>query len=141
MMRLLRLTTLIFGLLLTSISNAEIVVVVNPANPVETLTNKELVDMYMGRSLYFPDGSLIIRLDQDPESEIRKQFYRSLVNKSVADVNAYWAKLLFTGRATPPQTVGGAKGVLQAVENNRNAIGYIDSSELNDSVKVVGKIN
>ncbi|MVF13409.1 hypothetical protein FT643_14805 [Ketobacter sp. MCCC 1A13808] len=116
------------------------VVVVNAANPVEQLSSRELVDLYMGRNLYFPDGSLVLRLDQSPESATRITFYRELVDKSVAEVNAYWAKLLFTGRATPPQTVESAAGVLQAVQSNLNAIGYVDSEDLNGSVKVIGRV-
>ncbi|MGB3620848.1 MAG: hypothetical protein WBA20_05830 [Ketobacter sp.] len=129
-----------FGLLLTVSASADIVVVVNAANPVEQLSSRELVDLYMGRNLYFPDGSLVLRLDQSPESATRITFYRELVDKSVAEVNAYWAKLLFTGRATPPQTVESAAGVLQAVQSNLNAIGYVDSEDLNGSVKVIGRV-
>ncbi|MGC1509324.1 hypothetical protein [Ketobacter nezhaii] len=138
--RLKQIISLTFGLLLTVSASADIVVVVNAANPVEQLSSRELVDLYMGRNLYFPDGSLVLRLDQSPESATRITFYRELVDKSVAEVNAYWAKLLFTGRATPPQTVESAAGVLQAVQSNLNAIGYVDSEDLNGSVKVIGRV-
>lgn len=132
--------TLLLGLLLAWGARAEIVVVVNLENPVHDLSHRELVDLYMGRNLHFPDGSLVLRLDQEPDSAIREQFYRTLVNKSVAEVNAYWAKLLFTGRATPPQPVNGSKSVLDAVRNNRNAIGYIESDQVTEHVKVVGRV-
>ncbi|WP_461422270.1 hypothetical protein [Ketobacter sp.] len=136
-----RMITLIFGMSLAVSVNAEIVVVVNSKSTVERFSSRELVDLYMGRNLYFPNGSLILRLDQAPESATRVQFYRGLVNKSVAEVNAYWAKLLFTGRATPPQTVESAAGVLQAVKSNLNAIGYVDINDLTDEVKVVGRVD
>ncbi|MGB3621222.1 MAG: hypothetical protein WBA20_07750 [Ketobacter sp.] len=141
MRRFARNTTLLIGLLLAGIARAEIVVVVNASNPVSSFSHRELVDLYMGRNLHFPDGSLILRLDQTPESAVRNEFYNKLVNKSVAEVNAYWAKLLFTGRATPPQTMGDTQAILSAVQSNHNAIGYIDSKDLTDGVKVVGRVN
>ena len=71
----------------------------------------------------------------------RSAFYRGLVNKSVAEVNAYWAKLLFTGRASPPQVVGNSRAVLAAVRDNKSAIGYVDSADVDDSVKVVARVD
>ncbi len=124
-----------------SIVKADIVVVVNLANPVSSFNHRELVDLYMGRNLHFSDGSLVLRLDQAPESAVREQFYRALVDKSVAQVNAYWAKLLFAGRATPPQFVSDSQSALTAVRSNRNAIAYVNSSDLDDSVKVVAHVD
>lgn len=136
-----RILTLCYGLLLASVGSAEIVVVVNPQNPLASLDRRALVDLYMGRTRFFPDGSLVLRLDQAPESAVREAFYRALVHKSVAEVNAYWARLLFTGRASPPQVLEGSQAVLAAVRDNVNAIGYVDSQDLDDSVKVVGRVD
>ncbi|MGB3623169.1 hypothetical protein FT643_19715 [Ketobacter sp. MCCC 1A13808] len=134
-------TLLLFGLVFGCLARADIVVVVNEANPVSGFSHRELVDLYMGRNLHFPDGSLVYRLDQDPDSMVRKDFYRSLVNKSIGQVTAYWAKLLFTGRATPPQVLNDNNSVLSAVRSNINAIGYIESVNLDNSVKVVARVN
>ncbi|MDX1695779.1 MAG: hypothetical protein R3208_18590 [Ketobacteraceae bacterium] len=120
---------------------AAIVVIVNPDNPTDNFSQRELVDLYMGRNLYFPDGNLAVRLDQAPTSEVREAFYRALVDKSVAEVNAYWARLLFTGRASPPQVLDSSDKVINAVLKNRNAIGYIEEEALVDSVKVVGRVD
>jgi len=140
MMRLLRLTVLIMTGLLSWQAQAELVVVVHPKNPADSLSRREVVDLYMGRTQYFSDGSLVIRLDQRPDSGEREEFYRDLVNKSVAEVNAYWARLLFTGRASPPQVVGDSEAVLKAVRHNTNAIGYMDSADVDASVKVVAHV-
>lgn len=129
-------------LLLTTVNTwAGIVVIVNKENTVTELSKREIIDLYMGRNLYFPDGKLALRLDHPPTSEEREQFYQSLVKKTVAQVNAYWAKLLFTGRATPPMLMGNSDQVLDTIRNNRNAIGYIDEADLDQSVKVVGRVD
>lgn len=141
MLRLFPGLVLLIGLIFSTVVRSEIVVVVNAENPVKTYSKRELVDLYMGRELYFPDGSLVIRLDQTPDSSVRQLFYKLLVDKTVAEVNAYWARLLFTGRASPPQVVGNDAGVLDAVRRNRNAIGYVEKASVTESVKVVGSVN
>lgn len=134
--------TIIFPLLLaiSVLAKAEIVVVVNAQNPVQELSQRELVDLYMGRNQFFPDNAIALRLDQAPDSSVRAEFYTKLVNKSVAKVNAYWAKLLFTGRASPPMVLSDSESILQAIRNNRNAIGYMQRDEVDDTVKVVASV-
>ena len=135
----LKITTFSILLLLSVNMWAGIVVVVNRDNPITTLNKREIIDLYMGRNLYFPDGKLALRLDHPPTSKERETFYQQLVKKSVAQVNAYWAKLLFTGKASPPMLMGDSEQLLDTIRNNRNAIGYIDETKLDDSVKVVGR--
>lgn len=118
----------------------EILIVINSENETRELSRQELVDLYMGRSQEFPNGNFVIRVDQLPSSDIREAFYQGLVGKSTAEVNAYWARLLFTGRASPPVVVADDDVTLKMVRENRNAIGYIYASQLDDSVKVVMRV-
>lgn len=116
-------------------------VVVNTENTASSLTQRQLIDLYMGRNLYFPDGQLALRLDQAPDSAVRHQFYQRLVGKTVAQVNAYWARLLFTGRASPPQVIQHSKDILKTVRNNHHAIGYMDENDVDDSVRIISRVN
>lgn len=118
----------------------DIVVIVNNENSVSELSKREVIDLYMGKKLNFPDGENVNALDQEMDSDIRETFYKSLVNKSVPQVNAYWARLLFTGRVKPPKTLADSTEILQWVQNTPQAIGYIDSTLLDDSVKEVYRI-
>lgn len=116
---------------------ADMVVVVNKENNTTELTKSQIIDLFMGRHQNFPNGETAFPIDHPPSSETRAEFYRKLVNKSVAEVNAYWARLLFTGRASPPRVFSDSAAIKKAVSENRGGIGYIDSSELDDSVKVI----
>jgi len=137
----LRLLTLAILLSAATSLRAEILVVVNEDNSVSELNSRQIVDLYMGRFQTFPDGEPAFPLDLPPDSVTRELFYRRLTDKSVAEVNAYWARLLFTGRATPPRVLADSLTVLKAVRENRGAIGYIDSAELGEGVKVVGRVD
>jgi len=132
---------LLLGIIATLPLNAqELVVIVNSTNQTTELTHRQLVNLYMGRTQNYPDGTLALPVDQAPDSKARETFYKTLVGKSVAEVNAYWARLLFTGRASPPRSLTDSETVLQVVRENRNAIGYIESKYVDDTVKVVGRV-
>jgi ABC-type phosphate transport system substrate-binding protein len=118
---------------------SEVLIIVNQENEISSLDKKQIIDLYMGRYQNFPNGDAAFPLDQQPVSEVRAIFYRKLVNKTVAQMNAYWAKLLFTGRASPPRVMSDSTAVKKAVQGNKGAIGYINSAELDNSVKVVGR--
>ncbi|WP_235956077.1 hypothetical protein [Grimontia sedimenti] len=118
-------------------ARAELVVVVNAENPLSALSSRQLVDLYMGRYNSYPNGESADTTDLPERSQERELFYRMLVGKSAAQVNAYWARLLFTGKSEPPQTVGSSDDVIALVRDNKNAIAYINEADLVDGLKVV----
>ena len=125
---------------LASAARAETVVIVNPGNPVAALNREQVVDIYLGRQLTFPNGNTALPIDLPPDSGVRARFYLKLVSRSIAQINAYWARLLFTGRATPPRVLGSAPAVLKSVRENLDAIAYLNSDEVDARVKVVYRI-
>lgn len=137
MKRLFLILVFVGQMLLQSAVAAEILVIVNLQNAVDKLSHQELMDLYMGRYTNFPNKVAALLLDMPMDSEIRDEFYRKLVGKSVAEVNAYWARLMFTGRASPPRAIEDAEQVIKFVGDNKNAIGYVYETEYDDSLKVV----
>jgi len=78
--------------------------------------------------------------DQPSNSTVRADFYYRITQKSVAAINAYWARLIFTGRASSPRVVVDHLEMLEIVEKKPEAIGYIAKEYLNDRVAVVLEI-
>ena len=64
-----------------SSASTEILVIVHPENETESLTRRQLIDLYMGRNVNFPNGQPAFPLDQASDSQIRADFYKSLVDK------------------------------------------------------------
>ncbi len=121
-------------------SSQELVVIVNRNNPLDTISKEQLIDLFMGRTPYFPRGGAVVKIDAPSTSTVRKVFYRSLVDMSLSEVNAYWARLMFSGRATPPMQVPQDQDIVELVTANSNAIGYVNKrtyGDLNNDVKVV----
>lgn len=127
------------SLLLSTVSFAETVVVVNPGNG-NSLTAQDITRIYQGKKKSFADGSTIVPLDQKNGSAGRAEFVKALLNKSPQQYKAYWAKLLFTGKGTPPKSVDSSAEVKSLVAKNPSTIGYIDVADVDASVKVVHKL-
>jgi ABC-type phosphate transport system substrate-binding protein len=123
-----------------SVWSKQLYVVVNKHNSISQLTKKQVTDIYMGRAQYFSNGSAALKIDAPGSSNLRQSFYENLVEMTLPAVNAYWARLMFSGRATPPMQVPKETDVIQLVKSNPNAIGYIPEGELNQDVKVVFSI-
>ncbi|WP_259366777.1 hypothetical protein [Colwellia sp. BRX8-7] len=121
--------------------STEFVVVVNKDNAINSLSKREVIDIYMGRYLTFPDGEMAQPLDLPPESLLKNDFYLQLVNKNEQKINAYWARLLFSGRAKPPIAAISIEDALNKLYSSPYSIGYIPKDQLTDAVKVVYRFN
>ena len=121
---------LILALLLAASARAEeIVVIVNPASP--PLSKDQIADIYLARiNTWTP-------IDQAVGSLIYTEFYKRATGRDAAQVKAIWSKILFTGRGVPPKQLLDSDAVKKAVAANPRAVGYIEKSAVDDSVKVV----
>ena len=116
-------------------ANAEMAVIVHPSNAA-SLDKAVISKIFLGKTKKFPGGGAVVPLNQAEGSAPRQAFNQNVLSKSSAQLKAYWSKLVFTGKGTPPKdvSVSEAKSLVAA---NPNFIGYIDSAEADSSVKVV----
>ena len=112
-------------------ASAEIVVIVNKDNPASRMFSEQASQFFLGKSAMFTP------VDQSEGSKIRNDFYQKVADKDPAQVKAIWSKLVFTGKATPPKEYKSNADVKKAVAEDPKAIGYIDKSAADDSVKVI----
>ena len=112
-------------------SLAEVVVVVNPKAAESALTKDQVAQFFLGKS------TSMTPIDQPDSAPVRAEFYKKVADKDAAQAKALWSKLVFTGKATMPKEVADSAGVKAAVAANPKAIGYIDKSAVDASVKVV----
>jgi hypothetical protein len=100
---------------------------VQAGNSQRTLTQKEAVDLFMGRSRAFSNGEFALIFDLPRDSPKRTAFYRSLTGMSLAQVNSYWSRLMFSGQSMPPQSLPDEATMIEIVTRNPNAIGWLSS--------------
>ena len=115
---------------------AEVAIVVHPSN--ESKFDKSIIKkIFLGKSKSFSNGRTAILISAGSKEPITDEFNKNVIGKSSNQVNAYWSKMIFTGKGTPPQEMGSIDEIISAVAKNPDAIGYIDASKVSDSVKVV----
>jgi ABC-type phosphate transport system substrate-binding protein len=121
-------------------ANADIVIIVNPKNPAASLTADQVSALYLGNASTFPDGGAAALADQPESAGIRGDFYQKATGRSASQVKATWARITFTGKGTPPKELKTDADVKAFVAGDPKAIGYIDSSAVDGSVKVALKL-
>lgn len=132
-----KLFTLITLLLFSGSLQADILVIVNARNSVTQLEKKQVVDLFMGRVSAFPGGAPAQTFDLKTGTPLRADFYKRLTGKSEAQVDAYWATLVFAGRMSPPEQFNDDQSVIAAVAKDVEAIAYVTRQALPAGVKVV----
>lgn len=120
---------------------AEVVVIVSNQSTVTELTKEQVVDIYKGTVKTFPNGQQAIPLDLAKGETSRELFLSKVIERTEDQVRSYWAQQIFTGKGKPPQTMDEEEEMLMNVADNPNMVGYIDSSNVDESVKVVYTAN
>jgi len=110
---------------------AEVVVVVNPKAAEASMTKDQVAQFFLGKS------SAMTPVDQPDSAPVRAEFYKKVTDKDASQVKALWSKLVFTGKATMPKEAGDSAAVKKAVAADPKAIGYIEKSAVDASVKVI----
>ncbi|ART63919.1 hypothetical protein B9H00_13355 [Kushneria marisflavi] len=121
-------------LIISTPVRADIAIVINEASPVHQINHGEAVNIFMGRYRRLPDNSVALPIDQGP---LKARFYKALVKKDMAEINSYWARLVFSGRASPPQQTDTLKDLVDIVTHNNNALGYVDVAEMPPNMRVL----
>lgn len=118
-------------------ARAEVVVVVDAAAGIESLTQDQVINIYLGRHRKLPTGIAALPIDLPPTDKLRTEFYRKLVDKDLSEINAYWARLYFSGKTTPPMQANTTAEVLKHVIGKAGGIAYLDKSQVDPRMRIV----
>jgi ABC-type phosphate transport system substrate-binding protein len=121
--------------LATATAMADVVPIVSAQSTVTTLSQNQLTDIFLGKVRRFPNGLPAVPIDLPEGSRLRDEFYGKFFGKTSAQIRAFWAKVIFTGRGQPPKEVPNGAAMKKLVVDNINAIGYLDRGMLDPSVK------
>ncbi len=118
----------------TSISLAEIVVVVHPGNPLTSLELSNIKRLFLGKTTKFSNGEKAVPFENSSQKTI---FHHQITGKEVAQLKAYWARRVFSGKGFPPKEIQDSGRVKTLIANDPTSIGYIDSAAVDPTVKVI----
>lgn len=127
-------TLLVF--LLSAAVQAEVVVIVHPSNN-NSFAKDEVEALFMVKKSSFADGGKASVYYLSADDSVRHQFDEKVLGKSSSQLKAYWSKLVFTGKGTPPPELGNSAEAAAKVAAEPSAIAYVDKAAVKDGVKVV----
>ncbi|NOH79453.1 hypothetical protein F0231_06825 [Vibrio sp. RE86] len=130
--------TTALGLLLSFNAAAGVVIIGSPTLP-DGLSVADAKKAYLGKKTKFNGGQVTVLELSDQNSE-KADFHQAVTKKSLAQLESYWSKKLFTGKGTPPESVNSPEQLKAKVASGSNVIGYIDESLVDGSVKVLVKL-
>lgn len=118
------------------LANAQTLVVASERSDLNALSKHEVRQLYMGNATT-ADGNKVLLLDMPEGSAVRQFFYDSVAGKNESQLKSYWARMLFTGRGTPPRQVRGPKDMARSLKANPDALGYLEEGDLQPGLKVL----
>ncbi|MCG8537807.1 MAG: phosphate ABC transporter substrate-binding protein, partial [Pseudomonadales bacterium] len=60
-----------------------------------------------------------------------------VIDKTPSQLNAYWSRLIFTGKGAPPKQYFDDAEIIEVILEDDEAVGYIDSSSVTEGLKVI----
>ena len=113
-------------------------IVVHPERAA-ALDIEDVARIYLRKRRFWGDGTPIVALNREPGTVARVAFSHGVLHADPPRLQAYWDQQYFAG-IFPPAVLSSGAAVKRYVAADRDAIGYVDSSEVDDSVRVVLKI-
>lgn len=128
---------LVVGLVFISSSLfAEVAIIVHPSNT-GSIDETMISRIFTGKAKSFPSGGKAIPINQTSGAAITEDFNKKALKKSSSQLKAYWSKLVFTGKGTPPKEVSNDAEMIELISANPNLIGYVDKSSVTGDVRVI----
>lgn len=103
----------------------DFLVIVNPANPVETVTRRFLTRAFLGVTTRWPENGPIEPVDQSLNSSVRRVFSEQVLGRSAFAVHNAWVQAIFEGSGVPPPVLDSDAKVVSFVLRHPGAIGYV----------------
>ncbi len=110
-------------------ASGQVVVIGNPA--AAALNKDQVADLFLGKN------QSLTPIDQVETGALYADFYKKATGRDVAQVKATWSRLVFTSKGQAPKQLPDSAAVKKAVAADPKAIGYIEKSALDGSVKAL----
>lgn len=103
----------------------------------DTIAKRELARIFLKQHSKWPSGQSAEPVDQRGNEALRRTFAEDVLGKTPAMVESYWQAQVFSGRGTPPSSLGSDAAVVDFVRSHPGAVGYVSRSASTDGVKII----
>lgn len=94
---------------------------------VSTLNKKQLINYTKGEKNFWSNGKKVIISLPSTKTNIAVVISEIIYKTNPVGMQKYWLSLVFQGRADPPMFFSSDEETIKFVQNNKGAIGFINS--------------
>ncbi len=116
---------------------ANVVVIAHPSASDSAIIKQVVKKIFLGRMNTFPSGNPLVAVEQSRESPSMQEFHNKVTKKTPNALHAYWVKVVTSGKGVKLKSLQDDDAVKSWVASHPEALGYIDASHVDNSVKVV----
>jgi len=106
----------------------EFVMIVNPANPVRSVSDDFLARAFFKQMTRWDHGEPIRPVDLHLTSPVRYAFSNGVLKRPPQAVRVYWLQRIFSGRDVPPLELDSEAAVIRYVLSSPGAVGYVSAA-------------
>jgi ABC-type phosphate transport system substrate-binding protein len=121
-------------------SRALIVVIANKSVGVAKVTRDDLRPIFQTKKDTWPDGTPAKPFNLPDNNGTRQGFDVAVLGLEPDRVARYWIDRKIRGGERPPQTAPSSAVMLKVVAKTAGAVGYVEATLVDASVKVIAKI-
>ena len=121
----------------TEASN-DVAVIVNPSNPVDSISSLELRKIFAGERQTWAGGLPVFVLVRAPQARERDVLLNQILRMNESEYKQYWIKKIYTGEAQREPLALQSNGMqLEAVRAEKGGIALIKMTDVRQGVKVL----
>ena len=118
--------------------DAPLVVIVNPANPVTSMSKADLHKIFAGDKTTWNNGQVIIPYLRSAPAHERDVLLSAVMKMTDVEYQEYWIKKIYSGQSVrEPVQVRSAALLLEAVREQKGGIALINVTEVKSGVKII----
>ena len=102
-------------------NTGDIAIIVGRDSPLNTISEREVRRLFLGKSIKLPNGSRATLAIYEP---LKTEFNTQALRRTDAQVSAAWSRLKFSGRNHEPEKFSDLGALLDFVAATPNAVAY-----------------
>jgi len=119
-------------------ASADVAVIVNPANPADSISSLELRKIFAGERQSWAGGVPVFVLVRAPQARERDVLLNQVLRMNESEYKQHWIKKVYSGEALrEPLTLQSNGMQLEAVRAEKGGIAIIKMADVRQGVKVL----
>jgi ABC-type phosphate transport system substrate-binding protein len=123
------------------VKDSDIAVIVNPGNPVDSISSTELRKIFSGQKQSWAGGLSVDLFVRAPQARERDVLLDEVLKMSESEYKAFWVKKVYSGESQREPLALFSNGMqLEAIRAEKGGIALVSLQDLHQGVKVL-KVN